>query len=100
MVSSYALRSSPGLVFVGLAASGLDLIPALLGRLQDDQRGTANTYPIENVLLYRQAIRPENLRALALLDVLLAKPDDLGDAWWADFERDLQEHRFTIPETR
>jgi hypothetical protein len=100
MLNSYALRPPPSHVFIGLAASGLDLIPALLDRLQDDQRGTANTYPIENVLLYRPAIRPENLRALELLDAFLAEPDDVGDAWWADFEQDLQEHRFNIPEIR
>jgi len=41
-------------------------------------------------------IRPENKRALALLDEWMSEPDDLGGNWWAEFEKDLREHRLAF----
>ena len=41
-------------------------------------------------------LRPQNRRGLALLEDWLAEPDDLGDAWWDDFERDLKQHRLSF----
>lgn len=40
--------------------------------------------------------RPENKRALALLDEWMSEPDDLGEDWWAEFEMDLREHRLAF----
>jgi len=31
-------------------------------------------------------VRPENQRLLAVLDEILSRPDDLGEAWWCEFE--------------
>lgn len=40
-----------------------------------------------------EALRPENQRLLAVLEELAARPDDLGAAWWDDFERSLRVNR-------
>ena len=41
-------------------------------------------------------IRPENKRALALLDEWMSELDDLGEDWWAEFEKELREHRLAF----
>lgn len=41
-------------------------------------------------------IRLENRRALALLDEWMSEPDDLGEDWWAEFEKELREHRLAF----
>ncbi len=43
-----------------------------------------------------RAISPQNRQAIKLLQDWLNEPDDLGTAWWADFERELSSHRFTL----
>ena len=40
--------------------------------------------------------RAANQAALELLDAWMAEPDDLGDAWWAEFEEELMQNRFSI----
>jgi len=37
-------------------------------------------------------------RAIALLDEWMATPDDLGEEWWAEFDRFLQANPFSLPE--
>ncbi len=39
-------------------------------------------------------LRPQNKRLLELLQA--APPDELGEAWWADFERELAENRLSL----
>jgi hypothetical protein len=41
-------------------------------------------------------LRPENREALRLLQEWMAIPDDKGDEWWDEFERFLEEHRFSL----
>jgi hypothetical protein len=41
-------------------------------------------------------LRLQNQHALALLCDWLAEPDDLGQAWWANFEQDLRHHRLAF----
>jgi hypothetical protein len=41
-------------------------------------------------------LRPENREALRLLKEWTAIPDDKGDEWWDEFERLLEEHRFSL----
>jgi hypothetical protein len=43
-------------------------------------------------------LRSQNQRALALLRAWQNQSDELGQAWWDDFERDLAEHRFSLLE--
>ncbi len=42
------------------------------------------------------SIRKENLEAIKLLDEWFAEPDDLGDAFWKEYEQQLQDNKFTI----
>ena len=42
------------------------------------------------------SIRKENLEAIKLLDEWFAEPDDLGDAFWKEYEKQLQDNKFTI----
>jgi hypothetical protein len=41
-------------------------------------------------------LRPQNRQALALLQSWMAEPDDLGDEWWDEFERELKRYRFAV----
>jgi len=41
----------------------------------------------------KKRLSPNNRRLLAFLEELAAKPDDLGDAWWDEFEKSLRENR-------
>ena len=43
-----------------------------------------------------EALRPENQRLLAVLQELAARPDDLGGAWWDEFEKSLRENRMRL----
>ena len=43
-----------------------------------------------------EALRPENQRLLAILEEFAARPDDLGDAWWDEFEKSLRENRLRV----
>lgn len=37
-----------------------------------------------------------NRALLAFLEELKATPDDMGEEWWAEFEKELRENRFAI----
>ena len=54
----------------------------------------AISYEIERPSVVEQ--RGANQTALKLLDAWMAEPDDLGDAWWAEFEEELLQNRFSI----
>ena len=41
----------------------------------------------------KKRLSPNNRRLLAFLEKLAAKPDDLGDAWWDEFQKSLRENR-------
>jgi hypothetical protein len=38
----------------------------------------------------------QNRYALTLLGSWMTEPDNLGEAWWNEFECDLQENRFKL----
>jgi len=42
------------------------------------------------------SIRKENLEAIKLIDEWFAEPDNLGDAFWKEYEEQLQDNKFTI----
>ena len=42
-------------------------------------------------------IRTENLEAIKLLDEWFAEPDNLGEAFWEEYEKQLEGNKFTIP---
>jgi len=42
-------------------------------------------------------VSERNLQAITFLDEWFAEPDDLGDAFWDDFEKELEANRFSIP---
>jgi hypothetical protein len=86
----------PRLGVLGYAASGCDLNLAFIVRLQQSQADTAGGYALQSAALPAARLRPENQRALALLDEWLAGPDPLGEEWWDAFEHDLEQHRFAI----
>ena len=41
-------------------------------------------------------LRPQNQKLLRWLDSWQAAPDDLSEAWWKEFEADLEAHRVTF----
>lgn len=41
-------------------------------------------------------IRPENRRAIKLLDAWMDEPDDLGPEWWEEFDRELAASRLAF----
>lgn len=69
-----------------------------LVRLQADQVDTARPFRLQSAAVTTPALRPENQRALDLLAAWMAEPDELGEAWWEDFERELQQHRLSLRE--
>ncbi len=83
---------------VGIAASGLDLVARLLVRLQQDRADAASDYLLQSAVFPEAGLRPQNQRALALLRDWLAEPDNLGDAWWDEFERNMEQSRLTFRE--
>jgi len=42
-------------------------------------------------------VRHKNLKAIRLLEQWFAEPDDLGEDFWAEFDRELEANRFSIP---
>ena len=85
--------------WVGTAASGLDLVTGFVIRLCQDQVDAAGYYPLQSAALPEIELRPQNQRALILLQTWLTEPDELGKDWWDAFERDLRQHRFSVRET-
>jgi hypothetical protein len=99
--SVYSEKKEPGdrlAEWVGTAASGLDLVVGFVIRLRQDQVDTAGHYLLQSAVLPEVSLRPQNQRALALLQDWLAEPDELGDDWWDAFEQDLRRHRFSFRE--
>ena len=47
---------------------------------------------------YEASLRPQNRRALALIEEWLSEPDDLGEEWWDSFEQDLKKYRLSFRE--
>jgi antitoxin YefM len=48
--------------------------------------------------LRHQVDKSQKQQLSELLEAWYAEPDDLGDAWWDDFERELRENRFKMRE--
>lgn len=44
----------------------------------------------------RKRISAKNRAAIKLLDEWMSTPDDKGEAWWEDFERDFLANRFQL----
>jgi hypothetical protein len=42
-------------------------------------------------------ISENNLKAIKFLEEWFAKPDDLGENFWKEFDRELEANRFSIP---
>jgi hypothetical protein len=62
----------------------------------DDQCTLVRPYTPESVLIPSSGIRPQNLQLLAVLNEWYNSPDELGDAWWDEFERDVRNNRLEI----
>lgn len=82
---------------IGVAASGLDLAVDLLFRLYEGSVNTANQYQFQSVVWDETMPRFRNQSALDLLRDWMLEPDDLGDAWWEEFDRGLH-HRLSFRE--
>jgi len=81
---------------VGSAASGLDLAAEITLRLYEEKADTARHYAWQSEALPEAALSPQNRRALALLEEWYSEPDDLGEAWWTEFEQELRQNRLTF----
>lgn len=53
---------------------------------------------IETLQVENPTISPKNQQALTLLKAWCDEPDELGDAWWDEFETDLYQNRLNFPE--
>ena len=42
-------------------------------------------------------ISQNNLKAIKLLEEWFAEPDDLGEDFWKEFDKELEANRFNIP---
>lgn len=42
-------------------------------------------------------VNENNLKAIRLLDEWFAEPDDLGEEFWKEFDKELEANRFSIP---
>ncbi|MBN1316583.1 MAG: hypothetical protein JXA42_13990 [Anaerolineales bacterium] len=82
---------------VGVAASGMDLEAGLLFRLRKDLNDAASYYQFQSAAGRYIALRPQNRLALELLQEWMEEPDDLGEAWWEAFDRELS-HRLSFRE--
>jgi hypothetical protein len=81
---------------VGSAASGLDLAAEITLKLYEQKADTARNYFLQSETLPEAALSPQNRRALALHEEWYAEPDDLGEAWWAEFEEELRQNRLNF----
>ena len=43
-----------------------------------------------------QPLSPENQRLLAFLEEFMKTPDEMGKAWWDEFEKWLRENRLRL----
>ena len=62
------------------------------------QSGALDNDPRQGVAPPEADLRPQNYRALALLEAWMAEPDDMGNEWWDAFEQDVQQHRLSLCE--
>jgi len=53
---------------------------------------------VEDESVRAERIRAQNEKALKLLHEWMAEPDDMGEAWWHEFEAELRQNRLTFPE--
>jgi hypothetical protein len=83
---------------VSTATSGIDLVADLLFRLRRDQAEVVGHYSLQSIVLPETNLRPQNRKALALLEAWMSEPDDLGQEWWDDFKQGLQQDRFSLRE--
>lgn len=56
----------------------------------------------EDINFLQEALSPivvseNNLKAIEFLEEWFAEPDDMGDEFWDDFEKELESNRFSIP---
>lgn len=72
-----------------------DLSGKLSLRLSGDRQSAVSDYRLHSEVLTLH-LRPENQRLLGLLSDWYATPDELGDAWWEDFEEELAINRFHL----
>lgn len=82
----------------GASVTGMDLAVQLLLKLRKDQAEAASCYTLQSAVLPESELPLQNRRALALLHAWVAEPDDLGKAWWDEFERDLAQNRLKFRE--
>lgn len=88
----------------GASVTGMDLAVQLLLKMRKDQAEATSHYTLQSAVLPESdsvdlaALPPQNREALALLRAWIAEPDDLGDAWWDEFERDLAQNRLRFHE--
>jgi hypothetical protein len=82
----------------GAASRGMDLDVQLLMDMRREQSETVGHYDLQSAVLPERTIRPQNRHALALLKAWMDEPDDLGEAWWEEFEQELREHRLGFRE--
>jgi hypothetical protein len=70
--------------------------------MRKDQAEVTNHYTLQSAVLPEAdsedlaALPPQNREALALLHAWMAEPDDLGETWWDEFERDLARNRLNL----
>lgn len=76
-------------------ASGLDGDLILRTSLWESDLWTTRPYYAE-IREELTRIRPENRRAIELLDAWMSEPDDLGPEWWAEFDRELAASRLSF----
>jgi hypothetical protein len=72
-----------------------DLAAELSLRLAGERQSAVSDYQLHTEVLGTQ-LRPENQRILALLEEWYSTPDEMGEAWWNEFEEDLEVNRFSI----
>jgi len=60
-----------------------------------ENRCTLTFVPMRDIS-FRQ-VRHKNMEAIRLLEQWFAEPDDLGEDFWAEFDRELEANRFSIP---
>ena len=73
-----------------------DLDTVLWMRLRRQQADTARQYRFHSDVLPEAELHPQNRRALALLQAWSEETDELGSAWWDEFERELEKNRLTF----
>jgi hypothetical protein len=90
---------------IGTSVTGIDLNVQLLLKIYRDQATVVSRYTLQSSVVSETTVLtesntvdspvlpPKNQRALDLLHAWMAESDELGDAWWDDFERDLAQSR-------